>query len=119
MGSFTVGKDLALGAFAFGATKLTKNADFGKHKYSGYGIGFDARGSYSLSDGSGFGKNVIIFGTDKSSSVHIDNKMKDILILGKVPTDALNATTLTEKKECSIMLLSNRRNFAYVCIIMR
>ena len=43
MGSFTAGKDLALGAFAFGATKLTKNADFGKHKYSGYGIGFDAR----------------------------------------------------------------------------
>ena len=29
------------------------------------------------------GKNVIIFGVDKSSSVHIDNKEKDILILGK------------------------------------
>ena len=31
------------------------------------------------------GKNVIIFGADMSSSVHIDNKNKDILILGEVP----------------------------------
>ena len=27
-----------------------------------------------------FGKNAIIFGTDMSSSVHIDNKKKDILV---------------------------------------
>ena len=32
------------------------------------------------------GKNVIIFGADMSSSVHVDNKKKDILILGKDPT---------------------------------
>ena len=30
----------------------------------------------SISDGSGFGKNVIIFGADTSSSVHVDNKKK-------------------------------------------
>ena len=30
--------------------------------------------------------NVIIFGVDMSSSVHIDNKNKDILILGEEPT---------------------------------
>ena len=29
------------------------------------------------------GKNVIIFGADMSSSVHIHNKSKDTLILGK------------------------------------
>ena len=28
-------------------------------------------------------KNIIIFGTDMSSSVHIDKKNKDILILGE------------------------------------
>ena len=28
--------------------------------------------------GSGFGQNVIIFGVDMSSSIHIDNKGKDI-----------------------------------------
>ena len=37
---------------------------------------------FALSDGSA-GKNVIIFGVNKNSSVHIDNKKKDILILGK------------------------------------
>ena len=33
-----------------------------------------------------------------SSSVHIDNKGKDTLILGKGPTQALDDTTLTEAK---------------------
>ena len=31
-----------LGNSLFGAGKLTKNANFHKCKYSGYGIGFDA-----------------------------------------------------------------------------
>ena len=41
------------------------------------------------------GKNVIIFGADMSSSVHIDDKNKDILILGEGPTQGLDNTTLT------------------------
>ena len=41
------------------------------------------------------GKNVIMFGVDTSSSVHIDNKGKDILILGEEPTQELHDTTLT------------------------
>ena len=32
--------------------------------------------------GSGLGQNVIIFGANMSSSIHIDNKGKDNLILG-------------------------------------
>ena len=39
-------------------------------------------GKCALSDGSGFSKSVIIFGADKSLSVHIDKKKKDTLILG-------------------------------------
>ena len=35
-------------------------------------------------------KSVIIFGTDMNSSVHIDNKAKEILILGKRQTKGLN-----------------------------
>ena len=69
----------------FGAVTLTKNADIDKYGYSGYGIGFDRRGSFSF-PGGGFGQNVIIFGADMSCSTHIDNKKKDILILGKGPT---------------------------------
>ena len=55
----------------FGAVKFVKNADIDKYKYSGYGIGFDRRGTFSTANG--FGKNVIIFGVDMSFSVHVDN----------------------------------------------
>ena len=34
----------------------------------------------------GDGKNVIIFEVDRSSSTKIDNRKKDILVLGKGPT---------------------------------
>ena len=75
---------------SFGAVRLTKNADINKHKYSGHGIEFDRKGSYSI--GNEVGRNVIIFGVDMSSSSHIDNKKKDILILGKGLTQGLEHT---------------------------
>ena len=40
-------------------------------------------------------KKVIIFRADKSPSMHIDNKTKDILILGEEPTQGLDDITLT------------------------
>ena len=80
----------------FGAVTLTKNADIEKYKYSGYGIGFDRRSSFSFSSG-GFGQNVLIFGADMSSSIHIDNKKKDILVLGIGPTQGLESTLTAEK----------------------
>ena len=58
--------------FLFGAAELTKNANPDKYFYSGYSIGYAVRRSSLLSDGSGFGKNMIIFGADISSSLHID-----------------------------------------------
>ena len=69
----------------FGAVILTKNADINKYKYSGYGIEFDRHGIFS-SLGIELGRNVIIFGADMSSSTKIDDRKKDILILGKGPT---------------------------------
>ena len=80
----------------FGAVKLTKNADIDKYGYSGYGIGFDRRSSFSF-PGGGFGQNVLIFGADMSSSAHIDNKKKDILVLGREPTQGLEHTLTAEK----------------------
>ena len=41
------------------------------------------------------GKNAIIFGADMSSSVHIENKGKDILLFGEGSTQGLDDTTLT------------------------
>ena len=59
----------------FGAVTLTKNADIEKYNYSGYGIGFDSRSRFSFTGG-GFGQNVLIFGADMNTSIHIDNKKK-------------------------------------------
>ena len=73
---------LTLENFLFGTFSLTKNAGIDKYKYTGHGIGFDRHGSFSF-PGIGLGRNVRIFGVDMSSSVHIDNKKKDILILDK------------------------------------
>ena len=52
---------------------MIKDTDIDKFWFSGYGIGFDRRSSFSF-PGSGFGSNVIIVGVDMSSSVHDDNK---------------------------------------------
>ena len=46
--------------------------------FSGYFIAFDARDFFSASDGCEIGKNLIIFRADKSSSVHVDNKKKNL-----------------------------------------
>ena len=45
----------------FGAVKRTRNADIDKYGYSGYGIGFDRRWSFSF-PGGGLCQNVIVFG---------------------------------------------------------
>ena len=58
----------------FGTVSLTKHVDIDQYKYSGYGIGFDRKGEFSF--GNGFGKSVIIFGADMSSSVHANIKTK-------------------------------------------
>ena len=55
---------------------LTKNADKDQCKYSGYGIGFNNHENFSLSNGSEFGKNMIISEADMNYSVHDDNKRK-------------------------------------------
>ena len=80
----------------FGAVTLTKNADIDKYGYSGYGIGFDRKESFSFSS-AGYWQSVIIFGDDMSFSIHIDNKKKDILILGRRPTQGLESTLTAEK----------------------
>ena len=45
------------------------------------------------------------------SSVHVDNKKKDILILGKSTTQGLDDTTLTSEAQYSINISRSNRNF--------
>ena len=52
-----------------------------------------------------------------SSSSHIDNKKKDILVLGKGPTQGLEHT-LTAKKMYSINFTLTKRNFVSAYITM-
>ena len=101
--------DPTLKNYLFGAVTLTENADIDKYGCSGYGIGFDRRGSFSF-PGGGFGQNVLIFGVDMSSSAHIDNKKKDILVLGKGPTQGLEHT-LTAEKMYSINFTVTKKKF--------
>ena len=49
-----------------------------------------------------------------SSTVHIDNKGKDLLVLGKGPTQGLEST-LTAKKMCSINFTVAKQKF---CLIL-
>ena len=116
--------DPPLKSCLFGAVTLTKNADIDKYVYSGYGIGFDRKSSFSFSRG-GFSQNVIIFGVDMSFSAHIDNKKKDILILGKGPTQGLEHTltaekmylinfTVTKKKFCLSLHYNGANSYLFV-----
>ena len=57
------------------------------------------------------GKNVIIFVADMSSSMHIDNKGKDILILGAGPTQGLDDTTLTAEAKYPINFTQSGKRF--------
>ena len=89
--------NIALENCLFGAIKLIKNSDVDKYKYSGYGIGFDSRGRFSHPSG-GDGKNVIIFGADMSSSTHANNKVNNVLVLGKAFIQGINDTRIYAEK---------------------
>ena len=104
---------------------MTKNADIDKYGYSGYGIGFDRKKAFSFPGVVGFGQNVIIFGVDMSSSIHIDNKKKHILIPGKGPIQGLQHTltaekmysinfTVTKKKVCLSLHYNGANSYLFV-----
>ena len=70
----TIISDPTLENCLFSAVILTKHVNIDGYWYSGYEIGFDRKGEFSFSGG-GYGENVLIFGVDMSSSIHINNKI--------------------------------------------
>ena len=54
------------------------------------------------------GRNVIIFIADMSSSVHVDNKSKDIAIFGEGSTQGLNDTILTAEPKYPIYFCTTK-----------
>ena len=91
--------------------KVTKNPDPDKFPYSGYGIGFDTGGEYSLPEGSIGKKNIFFFWADISSSVYIDNK-------GKEPTQGLDGTTFTAKAKYPISSTISGKRFILSLILL-
>ena len=90
---------------------MSKTSRIDKYKYSGYGIGFgiDRKGQFPF--GNGYGRNVIISGVDTSSSVNVDNKKEDILILGKGSTEGLGEHSLLAEKIYSLNFTENSKKF--------
>ena len=84
---------------------MAENKGVDRYIYSGYCSGFDRQ--FSL--GKGFGRNCIIFGVDMSSSVHPDDKKKDILILGEGTRQGQIATTYIGEKMYSINFTENSK----------
>ena len=94
----------------FRAVKLTKNSDIGKYQYSGYGIGFDSKGTFTHLSG-GTGVNVIIFGVDLSRSTHANNKIRSILILGRDFIQGIDGTTIYAEKMYFVNFTATRKKF--------
>ena len=68
---------------------------------------------------------MLIFGADMSTSIHIDNKKKDILVLGRGPTQGLESTltaekmylinfTVTKKKFCLRLHYNGANSYLFV-----
>ena len=60
--------------------------------------------NFSHSSG-GYGKNVIIFQADLSSSVHANNRANNILVLGKDTTTAQQTAQQIMQKKCIQLIL--------------
>ena len=58
-----------------------------------------------------YGKNVTIFGADMTSSMHLDNKGKDILILSEGPTKGLDDTTLPAEAKYPINFTQSEKRY--------
>ena len=89
---------------------MTKHVDNDQYKYSGYGIGFDRKGELSFGS-NGFGRNVIISGTDTSTYVHAYNRTKNTLVLGKDFIQRLDNTTIYPEKLYSINFTKTNTKF--------
>ena len=101
-------KNFTSGNSLFGSVKLAENADLGKCIYTGYGIGFDSRSGFFFTDGS-YGKKNHFLGADMSSSMHVHNKRKNILIICEGLTQGLDDTILTVEAKYPIQFFHNQK----------
>ena len=60
--------------------------------------------------GNDFARNVLIFGVDKTSLSHTDNKKNKCLVLGKRPTEGIHDSVGAAENKVFI-LVKERQNF--------
>ena len=102
--SSTRNTDYTIQNALFGARKITKNPGSSKNNYTGYGLCFDEGGEFSHTVREGnfnrvtSAKNVIIFGVDASSSIHVTNRANSIYVMGKDFIQGINGTTIYAEK---------------------
>ena len=117
----SITSDITLENCLSGAVKLTKNLKI--TTYSGYGMAFDSNEVFLIQ---GYGKNIIIFGADLSSSVHANNRTDKFLVLGKDFIQEINGTkiyaekiystnfTVTNKKFCLSLHYNGDSSYLFV-----
>ena len=102
--SSTRNTDYTIQNALFGAMKITKNADYSKKNYTGYGLCFEEGGEFGHTVKQGNfnrstnARNVIIFGVDMSSSAHATNRANNIYVMGKEFIQGINDTTIYAEK---------------------
>ena len=102
--------DFTLNNCLFGSATLNKNTDLDKFKFTDYDIEFDSRLKFLFTDGS-YRKKGTVFGANMSSSVHVDNKGNDTLILGEGPIQGLDDRTLTAEVKYPINYTRSKKVF--------
>ena len=101
--SSTRNTDYTIQNALFGAMKITKNTDYSKNNYKGYGLCFDEGDEFNLKVKQGNfnrttdAKNVIIFGVDISFSVHATNRANNIYVMGKNFIQGINDNYICRK----------------------
>ena len=90
----------------FGSMQITKNAtDSSKNNYKRYGICFDERSQFghTMTEGGRThitnGRNVLIFGTDMSFSIHRTNRANHIYVMCDGFTQGIHDATLYVEKK--------------------
>ena len=102
--SSTRNTDYTIQNALFGAIEITKNADYSKNNYTGYGFCFDEGGEFSHTvrqgnfDCTADARNVIIFGVGMSCSIHVTNRASNIYVMGKEFIQGINDTTIYAEK---------------------
>ena len=104
-------RNFTLKTCLFGATKIVKNSDKSKWKYSGYEITFNWKGEWDFGNVSD--RNVVIFRVDNSSSSRTDNRKNDFSVLGEGLVSINGGFGAPEKKS-----LKQRQNFSRFWITM-